>query len=760
MFSETLPIYLIFGANTDVGKTICTTSIVNSASINGYNPAYIKPVQTGYPLDSDAEFVRRYTNASVQTLYSYSTPASPHLTALEENRVISDEDLLIKIEEKILETMKLKTSKLLLLETAGGVNSPTMSGTLQSDVFRKFRFPVILIGDSKLGGISTTISSYESLKIRGYDVPILIFFENKKYLNHEIIKQHVSSETTIFLLTTPPKNENLHNNNGNKDLVKYFEDSAKTAELILKKLAALHKARFERLKELNDDGEKKVWWPFTQHRAFSQGKRAMVIDSAYNDDFTIFKPDEAQYSSDRLFDGCASWWTQGLGHGNPHMAKEAAYAAGRYGHVISPEAIHEPAQALAEEILSSAGKDWASRVFYSDNGSTAIEVALKMAFTKTSLESQKKMLIDKPSNEIIQWNVIGLEGSYHGDTIGAMDISDPSVYNAKVHWYTGKGFWFNPPTYYEKNKRFYLNISDSIVSSVELDTEEIEFNSMAEIFSVKRNKSYLRKVYNKYIVNGLKKFLQNNLNVKKKFGALVIEPLILGAGGMLFIDPLFQKELIFCARNPELWDASSPPLPVVFDEIFVGMYRLGVNLPSVASLFTCDDDFSYLPDIACYAKCLTGGLLPLSVTVTTDEIFKVFDGDSKLEALLHGHSYTAHPIGCQVALYSLKEYKKISLNKKFEWTIWDAQLLTTISCSEKVARVNSFGTILVVELNSQMKGYLSNKESLKLVENLKSSKGIFCRPLGNLVYFMASQRSLRKDLDLILNNIWKAIQDL
>ncbi|CAG8824812.1 17143_t:CDS:2, partial [Dentiscutata erythropus] len=123
-----------------------------------------------------------------------------------------------------------------------------------------------------------------------------------------------------------------------------------------------------------------------------------------------------------VFDGAASWWTQGLGHGSSKLALTASHAAGRYGHVLFPESINEPALLLSQTLLRTVGNKWATRVFYSDNGSTAMEVALKMALKSSSL----KYNFDE------DLKILGLNGNYHGDTIGVMDACGPNIYNQQV----------------------------------------------------------------------------------------------------------------------------------------------------------------------------------------------------------------------------------------------------------------------------------------------------------------------------------------
>jgi dethiobiotin synthetase/adenosylmethionine--8-amino-7-oxononanoate aminotransferase len=708
--SRLFGIFTIFGANTDVGKTIVSSAILSKCP----SATYIKPIQTGYPIDSDSEFIKLTTNVKTTTLFKFKDKTSPHSAASKDDRV-SDNEFIKQLENVII-------SNKTIIEMAGGVLSPGISGNLQSNIMRKLRLPVILVADSNLGGISTTITAYESLKIRGFEVPFIFIFETK-HKNQDIIKQHVNS--TIIVIKAPPK-KHKDKQQDISNMKKYLNELDPNLHL----LKEYSKKRRLEMVNLKNTGKDYIWWPFTQH---NHVKNPLVIDSAYKDFYSVFDPvgnclnrgfmgqelrvgrndsgslgefrnDSGSlgdlkdhyanrvkdyhvnrvkgYHVDRVpgdlkdyYDASASWWTNGLGHGNPKLALTAAYAAGRYGHVISPESIHEPMQSLAKELLKTAGDQWAARVFYSDNGSTAIEVALKMAFGKANqarvravgevgaikveIESGKGGTEAPNVGVNSQWEVIGFKDSYHGDTIGAMDASSPNSYNERVDWYKGRGFWFNPPTVKYTNGKYKIDIPKEF--NIKTSNELLK-DTLDEVFYHDRPKT--AHAYKLYITNQLEKEIIKG----KRFGALIIEPIIQGAGGMLFIDPLFQKTLIEVVREPETFGYDFK-IPVVFDEVFVGMYRLGPSYPSVSSLFK-----GVYPDIACYAKSLTGGLLPLAVTLTTKEIFQVFEGDEKIDALLHGHSYTAHPIGCAVALESLREYRSMQPYQD-KWSAFNQEVL-------------------------------------------------------------------------------------
>ncbi|GES77675.1 pyridoxal phosphate-dependent transferase [Rhizophagus clarus] len=643
-----------------------------------------------------------------------------------DNIIPNDEIVLNKIKSYISKCYNesLINGGRLFLETAGGVSSPIMSGTIQSEFYRVLRLPTILVGDSNLGGISTTLSSYESLLLRGYDIPIIILFNNENYKNHLFIEKYFNENQNssiitpkIFNIQLPPKKED----NDLVNMKNYFQSNDEKFNQVIDKLEEWHENRFNRLDKMEEKAKKIVWWPFTQH---GKVDKVNVIDSAYKDLLTTYNNNNNSNTNinsisngtstkilNETFDGSASWWTQGLGHGNSKLTLTASYAS--------------------ESLLDGVGKNWANRVFYSDNGSTAMEVALKMALTEQSED-----------NELL---VLGLEGSYHGDTIGVMNACGPNIYNQKVSWYSPKGIWLKPPQILMKDNKYRVNVPKTIKFD--------GFDSLSEIFSDKRVENDENDLLSCYYKQNIENQLHHYINQGYKFGALIIEPIVMGAGGMIFVDPLFQRQLIKSVR-------SILNIPIIFDEVFTGLWRLGKQ--SGAEFLKIN------PDIAAYAKLLTGGLCPLAVTLSTEKIFEKFLGNTKVEALLHGHSYTAHPIGCLVANTSINEYSSLKWNKIEEnekdksFSVWDINFQQRISCSPKVNGVFSLGTLLSIELNDvDGGGYASNVAKIfneklsKFERNSIEDFGIKTRPLGNVIYIMSSLisdvKSLRNIEQKILN---------
>jgi len=475
-------------------------------------------------------------------------------------------------------------------------------------------------------------------------------------------------------------------------------------------------------------------------------------------------------------------------------------------------ATHEPALKLAEHLLKGLNNPRLTKVFYTDDGSTATEVGIKMG-----VRAACKHYSWDGSKEAI--GVLGLKGSYHGDTIGAMDASEPCVFNEKVDWYRGRGYWFDYPTFKLKDGQWVV---EPPVGMEEEFGPAQQFAEQDDIFNMDARGHSSR--YEAYIEQTLDRLVKKE---GRKFGALVMEPVILGAGGMIFVDPLFQKSLARVVRrynfapsgdaHPTMQDKHSwTGLPVMFDEVFTGLYRLG--------RFSSASYLDVHPDISIHAKLLTGGLLPLSITAASDSIFQAFWGDEKSEALLHGHSYTAHPIGCHVANVSLDTMDSYSYGNQWVqfrsnwteaqsksaqselaptgqerkeqpwfmgtqntdgsdklWSFWTKEFVLDLSRHSRVEHVNALGSVLAVSLKDKsgagkstpfigvcssskitFVGYTSSA-AVGLRDALLFNRGkvqIHSRILGNVIYLMASMSSTKDQLASIENEFRQKLDAL
>lgn len=229
--------------------------------------------------------------------------------------------------------------------------------------------------------------------LRGYQIDAVLFLRETYYRNHEFISDYfrkLGNDIHVAAIQTPPsKHHDLATNTHLTE--EYYREICgeingmgdASLSSVLDTLDDRHNGRLDELASMPRRTLDTVWWPFVQHQSVGGESDVMVINSAHGDFYSAFTAN----SSSSLpatnsvlqprFDGSASWWTQSVGHSHPELTQAAAEAAGRYGHVIFPMATHKPALTLAERLVKDGpGKGWASKAFFSDNGSTGVEVSV------------------------------------------------------------------------------------------------------------------------------------------------------------------------------------------------------------------------------------------------------------------------------------------------------------------------------------------------------------------------------------------------
>ena len=348
----------------------------------------------------------------------------------------------------------------------------------------------------------------------------------------------------------------------------------------------------------------------------------------------------------RILDGISSWWVNIHGHAHPKLNAALAAQARELEHVVFAGCTHRPAVDLAERLIEILPKGLA-RVFYSDNGSTAVEVALKLAVQYWRNLGQTN-----------RTTFITLHNAYHGDTAGAMSASEDSVFTRA-------------------------------------------FSSM--MFPVER-------------VRGLEDMERALRDAGDSVAAVLIEPMLQGAGGMI----VWPAEFVAGVRR--LCDRYKTLL--VADEVLTGFGRTG-------KMFACEHA-AITPDIICLSKALTAGYLPLGVTATTGTIYDAFRSDDRARTFFHGHSYTANPLACAVALASLELFRDEHVLKNV--TRIEEQLLDGFEPLRALGDVRVIGGVAAVELASDKPGYLDGIGPRLTAAFLE--RGLLLRPLGNVVYFM------------------------
>jgi len=411
-----------------------------------------------------------------------------------------------------------------------------------------------------------------------------------------------------------------------------------------------------------------IWHPFTQHGLGDPIPRIVRTEGA-----TLHTSDGR-----RIVDAISSWWVTTHGHRHPRIMAAIAEEAGRMDQIIFAGWTHEPAETLARGLVAIM-PEALRHVFFSDSGSTAVEVALKMALGYWRNR-------DEPRDRILV-----LEHSYHGDTIGTMSVGERGVYN-----------------------RAYAPLL--------FDVGTIPFpHPGAEQTTLDALEAACRAAP----------------------AAFIVEPLVLGAGGMLIYPPHVLAEMrAICARHAVLFIA---------DEVMTGWGRTG-------TLLACEQA-GVVPDILCLSKGLTGGAVPLAVTMATAEIFDAHFSDDRARMFFHSSSYTANPIACAAANANLAIWRDEPVHDRIA-TLGARQAahLDRIARLPGVTNPRRIGTIAAVDLQVGDRGYLSDLGPKLL--RFFTARNLLLRPLGNTVYVMPPYCIDEADLDAIYAAIEEACATL
>ena len=355
-------------------------------------------------------------------------------------------------------------------------------------------------------------------------------------------------------------------------------------------------------------------------------------------------------------DAVSSWWVNLHGHSHPQIAQAIYQQAQTLAHCMFANLTHEPAVQLAERLLAITPGEM-RHVFYSDNGSCATEIAIKMALQAFTNRAQPRRTI------------VALADGYHGDTFGAMSAS-------------GRGLFTEP----FDDKLFN-------VTFIPAPTRERAAESLA----------------------ALQKILANG-----DVAALIVEPLVQGAAGMQMHDADALSQLFAAAKAAGAY--------VIADEVMTGFGRTG-------TLFACDQ-LSVAPDMICLSKGLTGGTLPMAVTLCTDTVYDAFYSDDVRHALYHGHSYTANPIACAAALASL-DLLLTDECAQARAMIADAHraFADEMTTHAKIENVRTCGTILAMTIRTSSGSHYLSQERDRIYHYFLN-RGVLLRPIGNVLYLI------------------------
>ncbi|MEY3089937.1 MAG: adenosylmethionine--8-amino-7-oxononanoate transaminase [Pseudomonadota bacterium] len=389
------------------------------------------------------------------------------------------------------------------------------------------------------------------------------------------------------------------------------------------------------------------------------------------------------FEGNSYIDAISSWWVNLFGHANPYINQKIKAQLDKLEHVLLAGFTHEPAIELAHKLVEITPSTL-QKVFYVDNGSSAVEAALKMSYHYHLNQGKCKVFF------------LSLTNSYHGETIGALSVGDVGLYKKT----------------YEP-----LLISNMQVPVPEDQSVEAAKKALEMLEAVLKERS-------------------------TEIAAFIIEPLIQGAGGMHMYHPDYLEGARVLTQRYDVH--------LIADEIMTGFGRTG-------EMFACDHG-AISPDFMTLSKGLTGGYLPLSVVMTTDEVYQGFYCDyNDHKAFLHSHSYTGNPLACSAALATLELFKsENTLEENRNKTSYIKEKLEPFSKLPNVKEVRQQGMIAAIELQ----GYqATDRVGLKVYE-YALSKGVLLRPLGHVIYLMPPYIISQDEIDKMINVAYEGIKKL
>ncbi len=409
-----------------------------------------------------------------------------------------------------------------------------------------------------------------------------------------------------------------------------------------------------------------VWHPFTQH-----GLNAAIPLVTRSEGAALYTDDGR-----RIIDGISSWWVTTHGHSNRRIMKAIADQAGKLDQIIFAGWTHEPAETLARGLVEMMPRPL-DYVFYSDSGSTSVEVALKMALGYWTNRGEPRH------------RIVVMEHSYHGDTIGAMSVGARGVFNQAY-------------------------------AALLFDVGQIPFPLAGA---------------EQATLDALEATCRDDAPA-----AFIVEPLILGAGGMLIYPTWILAEMrSICAHYGVLFIA---------DEVMTAWGRTG-------TLLACEQA-NVVPDILCLSKGLTGGAIPLAVTMATPAIFDAHWSDDRTKLFYHSSSYTANPIACAAANANLAIWRdEPVLARITDLTQRQGTALAELSVMAGISNARQLGTITAIDIDVTVGGYLSSIGP-KLM-NFFAEHDLLLRPLGNTVYVMPPYCISDDDLSALYTGIAAAV---
>ena len=390
------------------------------------------------------------------------------------------------------------------------------------------------------------------------------------------------------------------------------------------------------------------------------------------------------FEGNSYMDAISSWWVNMFGHTNKYINEKIKEQLDTLEHVILAGFTHKQVVLLSERLVALTPKGL-DKCFYSDNGSSAVEVALKMSYHAHLNDGKKGKTV-----------FVSLTNSYHGETIGALSVGDVELY-----------------------KQTY---------------EPLLLKTMQT--AVPKDMSV------EAALSAAKEFQTLCQRESKNISAIILEPLIQGAGSMHMYHPEFLVQVREICTEYDVH--------LIADEVMVGFGRTG-------ELFACEKA-KITPDFIVLSKGLTGGYLPLSVVLTSNDIYAKFYCDyNEYKAFLHSHSYTGNALACAAANATLDIFENDNIIEKNKILAeYMGEKLKSFSSLDNVKSIRQTGMVCAVDL----KDYDSKLRMGLKVYQYGLKNGVLLRPLGNVIYFMPPYIITKEEIDKMMNVALEAIKEL
>jgi len=679
----------IIGIDTDAGKTAITAALAKAGHNKGKSVLMLKPVQTGCLSQDDASlkaidlctYEEAAPLASMQALIMLEHACSPHLAIeIAGKKSLSAQKLVKDIQAEI----SANKAEIVLIEGAGGLLTPLNETESLADVFRALGFPLILVVANKLGAINHALLTLEVANKRGLNIIGFVMTETQPMshaLTNNNLEQVIQQDNAkcITRMTGVPC----------LATIKHIPQLQHQDLSMRQKGWDILAAKLEPILDILEQAQ-------CQKNSQQQSKDIIAYDqkhiwhpytSALNP-LPLWQAISTQgvkirlHDGRELIDGMASWWCAIHGYNHPALMDALHTQAGHMPHVMFGGLTHEPAVNLAKKLLAVAPANL-EHVFFADSGSVAVEIALKMAIQYQQACGQTKRI-----------NILAFRGGYHGDTLGAMSVCDPE--NSMHSLFKG-----------------------ILPQQIFAPRPECPFNEP----------------YNTTAINDFERILQEQ---GASIAAVIIEPIVQGAGGMWFYHPEYLQHLSsLCKEHGCL---------LIFDEIATGFGRTG-------KYFACEHALVQ-PDILCLGKGLTGGVISLAATLTSN---KVATNISKLDSatqgiFMHGPTFMANPLACAVATASLE----LLANNEWETSVKNIEqaLKTGLKpCLSMfgVEDVRILGAIGVVQMQSPV--------NVTALQNyFVNTCQVWIRPFAKLIYIMPPYCATAQDIKILTAAICNAVE--